>query len=989
MFFKVLLQAMQREGKFRLKKTNSTNNTACMTSASSRSMSAKGMNIANFLFEGSHEDHVRIESALRKLPIMTMAPLHHYYQLSILTLYDYELPPGMITMNEVKLLIELYRAGGKLMTKSVHKLLRLGYKLLKDRPNVTNVSIGTHHDRLTVVGDLHGKCSFSLCFCLFLTFSTGQLADLLHILDTKGLPNLHNKYIFNGDFVDRGDFGMEVMCILLALLIAAPDSVFLNRGNHEDYAICSVYGFQQECYEKYDAITFGLVLEVFQQIPLFAVVNDEVFVVHGGLFHAKQVTLEDLQTIDRTTFTLEDLPEEGEALDGFLKEAQPREYASQLVRDALWSDPMDGKGLKASQRGAGVNFGVDITTQFLATNSLKMVVRSHECIRSGYDEPYEANSTASAHPSLAPMLCTIFSASDYGGCGNSAAYLVFQLPAEEDGEAAPEQSSNSPQHENTSERKFLAHSNNGLFYTVHYFYATPLRFLPSGGMGLGGGADQDDFEGNRTTLFVPSNLPTRDHTGLDYNPVYDHLVPHLPVHEGLSGPGGGDGMVVVGSTYFTVEELIGSRKHLIRERCSLLDIAQEGLVTLREWLKVISEVLNISFSWQSLGQYFMKEEFYIMQPPGLVKIRYETFLDSYPNVEDEFALYQQKIEEEKARKQLEVDDFAAGVLARYRSSSGASSMLSEGSGEVSTGSKKLEPKEEEVKDERKVNKTSGSELAMVPLPTVEENKIDLVVEMNVDVAIAEPTEQVQVQTERKYFGYANVTEEMADIVYSPGTSEQLDQTFQFLDQDQDGWISYEDVLQAFQQLQIIRPHHTMAMDSVDKTPETRPSAVTFSEEPSSNGQPASFGARPPPILRPAKPLLYDIDTIIARLKEITSLLDLYECDAIDRNIFYEMYRLSELVGNAIFAEGRPNFAREMSFSQELHRLSHAQSLAPLPTSGVVSPSSAYMTKMPNAINSSTFSSIELKKGYEIGVDTELTANHDTNDASAVGLSLDI
>ena len=72
------------------------------------------------------------------------------------------------------------------------------------------------------------------------------------------------KYIFNGDFVDRGPFGVEVMLLLLSLLIAAPHSVYLNRGNHEDFPICAVYGFQQECCEKYDAVTYGMFVEVFQ-----------------------------------------------------------------------------------------------------------------------------------------------------------------------------------------------------------------------------------------------------------------------------------------------------------------------------------------------------------------------------------------------------------------------------------------------------------------------------------------------------------------------------------------------------------------------------------------------------------------------------------------------------------------------------------------------------------------------------------------------------
>ena len=99
---------------------------------------------------------------------------------------------------------------------------------------------------------------------LLIYFLIGQLSDLLHILDTAGLPSPTNKYIFNGDFVDRGEWGVEVMCILLAMLVARPDSVFLNRGNHEDYAICSVYGFQVECYEKYDPMTFGMFVEIFQ-----------------------------------------------------------------------------------------------------------------------------------------------------------------------------------------------------------------------------------------------------------------------------------------------------------------------------------------------------------------------------------------------------------------------------------------------------------------------------------------------------------------------------------------------------------------------------------------------------------------------------------------------------------------------------------------------------------------------------------------------------
>jgi hypothetical protein len=41
----------------------------------------------------------------------------------------------------------------------------------------------------------------------------------------------------------------------------------MNRGNHEDFAICNAYGFRSECVEKYDDITFGLFVEVFE-VPI-------------------------------------------------------------------------------------------------------------------------------------------------------------------------------------------------------------------------------------------------------------------------------------------------------------------------------------------------------------------------------------------------------------------------------------------------------------------------------------------------------------------------------------------------------------------------------------------------------------------------------------------------------------------------------------------------------------------------------------------------
>ena len=233
---------------------------------------------------------------------------------------NFMLPPGNgFSFNDAIDIISVYRhENGKLDISAVHKLLRLSYKMLKEAPNVNHVSL-KDSETLIVVGDLHG-----------------QLGDLLHILDEAGLPSEPNgvKYVFNGDFVDRGNHSTEVMCVLLALFIAQPENVLLNRGNHEDFAICCAYGFQRECCDKYGEVTFGMFCELFRQLPLFAVVNKSVLILHGGLFRNKDVRMKDLHDIPRQDFSLRDMPDGGETLKA-VSSLKRKDYLNQLQRDAV------------------------------------------------------------------------------------------------------------------------------------------------------------------------------------------------------------------------------------------------------------------------------------------------------------------------------------------------------------------------------------------------------------------------------------------------------------------------------------------------------------------------------------------------------------------------------------------------------------------------------------------------------------------------------
>lgn len=59
----------------------------------------------------------------------------------------------------------------------------------------------------------------------------GQYQDLRHIFDIYGEPSSENPYLFNGDYVDRGSMGTEIVIALFAWKLAIPDSIYMNRGN--------------------------------------------------------------------------------------------------------------------------------------------------------------------------------------------------------------------------------------------------------------------------------------------------------------------------------------------------------------------------------------------------------------------------------------------------------------------------------------------------------------------------------------------------------------------------------------------------------------------------------------------------------------------------------------------------------------------------------------------------------------------------------------
>mgnify|MGYP001801069538 FL=1 len=83
--------------------------------------------------------------------------------------------------------------------------------------------------------------------------------------------------------MDRGKQSLEVICLLLSYKIKYPDNFFILRGNHECAAINRVYGFFDECRRRYSIRLWKVFQDVFNCMPMAALVENKIFCMHGGL----------------------------------------------------------------------------------------------------------------------------------------------------------------------------------------------------------------------------------------------------------------------------------------------------------------------------------------------------------------------------------------------------------------------------------------------------------------------------------------------------------------------------------------------------------------------------------------------------------------------------------------------------------------------------------------------------------------------------------
>ncbi|WFD01105.1 protein-serine/threonine phosphatase [Malassezia yamatoensis] len=267
---------------------------------------------------------------------------------------------------DVQFLKNHFYREGRLTDDQAKYILTQATELLRSEPNLLELDAP-----ITVCGDIHG-----------------QYYDLMKLFEVGGNPS-DTRYLFLGDYVDRGYFSIEVcpsMTDLVRVVFVDPET------------LVSQILYSEEIYD--------LCMESFCALPLGAVMNKQFLCIHGGLSPELQ-TLDDLRAVNR----FREPPTHG------------------LICDLLWADPLEEFGQEKSEehfvhnhvRGCSYFFTYNAACQFLERNNLLSIIRAHEAQDAGYRMYRKTKVTGF------PSVMTIFSAPNYLDVyNNKAAVLKYE-----------------------------------------------------------------------------------------------------------------------------------------------------------------------------------------------------------------------------------------------------------------------------------------------------------------------------------------------------------------------------------------------------------------------------------------------------------------------------------------------------------------------------------------------------------------------------------
>ncbi|WP_340818172.1 metallophosphoesterase family protein [Methanolobus sp. WCC4] len=211
-----------------------------------------------------------------------------------------------------------------------------------------------------IIGDIHGNIK--------------ALEFILRMYQEMGCEDV----IFLGDYVDRGQDSVAVLCRLLELKLKNERNIILLKGNHETQEMNSIYGLYDEI-QDHDLFLFAN--SIFQEMPVAALLNNTIFCVHGGIPGVVDI----------------------------------KEMTKENSFPYLWNDPSNLPGMTASTRGIRPEcFGPDVFHDFMRLNGLSLMIRAHTAYFRGYAWLFDKR------------LLSIFSSPGYTGIKNTGTFATVK-----------------------------------------------------------------------------------------------------------------------------------------------------------------------------------------------------------------------------------------------------------------------------------------------------------------------------------------------------------------------------------------------------------------------------------------------------------------------------------------------------------------------------------------------------------------------------------
>uniref|UniRef100_A0A0N4ZRN1 Serine/threonine-protein phosphatase n=1 Tax=Parastrongyloides trichosuri TaxID=131310 RepID=A0A0N4ZRN1_PARTI len=224
--------------------------------------------------------------------------------------------------------------------------------LFESEPTLLEINLDDVRKEINVVTDIHGS-----------------LNDLMRAFGMYGAPG-DTTYLFLGDYVDRGDYDVEILIFLFLIKICYPRHIYLLRGNHEFQDLNGKCNFPLNCRVSFSSGNYWKLLNfVFNRLSLAAIVENEIYCVHGGI--SQWIISRDSIKNIKKPYT-----------DNYLI------VERLIITDTVWGDPSlepCEKIFHASNRNVGYSFTGEGLTRFLKLIDCQVLVRGHQQPTEGFN----------------------------------------------------------------------------------------------------------------------------------------------------------------------------------------------------------------------------------------------------------------------------------------------------------------------------------------------------------------------------------------------------------------------------------------------------------------------------------------------------------------------------------------------------------------------------------------------------------------------------